>query len=318
MSINNRDAESADLLERQKKEARPGVAQRQAQGQFLFPVNDNITAEDAADPDNDTEGMDDDTEVEDAEDTKVQASGQFYIAASDGKPYCIDFGSPNTSKYLQASSSLIYNVTTEDFWMAGMFKRTSDSGTFETLARKATGVLGYLARISSSDQLQALVIDASGATTVTLTSPTVSTGVWYAWAFSADRNGNGTVYLYNMDTATLSSQSTDISSREETLSNTQTFTVGRNSAASDQFFPGQMDNLIPPQIGQTLTQAQFLEYATTGAIGGVVPTNVYHFEQNTKDNINGQYNLTAFGSPTFVESGHNLEQELVVGFGDVG
>lgn len=213
-----------------------------------------------------------------------------------GDDLAIDFGSPNTSKYLQAASNTVYDVTTEDFWIAGMFKRTSDSGGTETITRKFTGT-GYSVVVDGSDFLSANIIDASGVTDITLSSVTVSLNVWYAWGVSHDRDGNGTVFLYNLNTGTLSTASANISTRSGTLANTATFTVGRLSEVAAGFFPGQMDNLIPPQIGQTLTQADFLAFAQSGTLPPGT-ANLYEFKNNTNDAL-GSNNLTTNGSPTF-------------------
>src|SRR5690606_10992811 len=160
---------------------------------------------------------------------------------------------------------------------------------------------GYSVRIGGSGNSNFIVDIADGVDQGGTLIGGIQAGVWYSW--DVDRNGNTlTIRLYNHNTATLSTNTDDISDIGS-MSNTEIFTVGRRAATGANFFPGQMDNLITPQLGQTLTEEQFLEFATTGKISGITPTSFYGFNEGAAgatilDRF-GSNNLTPFNSPTY-------------------
>lgn len=315
-----KDTTSADYLaagENDRKAKKAGnTAQTNIAISGYLPAPTEVTVTTLAEVDPDT--LEAASAIQVATDATLtgKATGQFYVAFDEDTPLNITFN--GSTQYLQAANNTIYDITTQDFWMAGMFKRTSDSGAEERIADKfqlSPSLLGYTVVIQANDRLSCQVWENGNAAT---NSPaaTISLNVWYAWALSADRDGNLVCYLYNMDTGTLSSDSASMSAVTASISNSLTFTVAARSSDQANKFAGNMDNLIPPQNG-LLTQAQFLEYVSTGAVGGVEPTSVYHFEGNAKDGY-GRRDLTENATPTYSESDHGIDSPLEVSFGDVG
>lgn len=169
-----------------------------------------------------------------------------------------------STQYLTAASNSVYDVTTQDFWLFGLIYRTSDSGVDEYIERKRGAAGGYFVRVNGAvnDRIEFNIHDGSAGATVS-PSEAVALNTWYAYGYSATRASTATGWLYNLSTGTLTTESANISAIGS-LTNTDTFTVARNSAGAVAFFPGRMDTLIPPQIGSTLSQAQFL--ALVGAM----------------------------------------------------
>ncbi len=209
-----------------------------------------------------------------------------YMDPTQGIDYAIDFGTPNTSKYLRAADSTVYDVGTQDFWTAFMVKVNDFSNTPNSIAKRnqaASTNPGYSAAFNPSGQIIVRTTNATGATVLsTFTAASMSTGKWYAIAFSWDRDANLKIYLYDIATGTLSTQSFSITTVQGSLSNTQLFTIARHPEGAIGFLSGQMDNLIPPQIGQTLpalTAQNFKDFVTSGTLVGVA--SKYNF--NTWD-----------------------------------
>lgn len=235
--------------------------------------------------------------------------------------YAINFGSPNSNKYLRAADNRVYDVTTQDFWMAGMFKRMGDSGAVEILQSKKSGASatnGYRVIVNSADRL---TFDISGGssgfvTSVTIMSPTIELNNWYAYGVSATRNSLGTVWLYDIANGTLYEATGDISAQNGTLTNGVLYTVARNSNSAVAFFAGQTDNVIPTQIGQTLTREQFLAMAQ-GDFSNIAIANLYDFNDGASaSDVIGNNHLTMNGSPTFSLGTMNVDssvQEMSLG-----
>src|SRR5690606_39603866 len=229
-------------------------------------------------------------------------SGRWQHVWDDDSNYAIAFNA-TLQQYLQAANNTVYDVTNANFWMAGMFKIDSLTGAVIVDKKNnfATASAGYSVRIGGSGNSNFIVDIADGVDQGGTLIGGIQAGVWYSW--DVDRNGNTlTIRLYNHNTATLSTNTDDISDIGS-MSNTEIFTVGRRAATGANFFPGQMDNLITPQLGQTLTEEQFLEFATTGKISGITPTSFYGFNEGAAgatilDRF-GSNNLTPFNSPTY-------------------
>lgn len=219
-------------------------------------------------------------------------------------------GGFNGAGYATASANTVYDITTQDFWTSGMFKRTSDSGIAEVIITKKIGIStfanGYIVYINTSDQLVAGIANGAGITQTSSALMAITLDTWYAWGASYDRDGNLTLYLYNMDTGILTNTSVNISARSASITNTETFHISRVGTMALNFFNGYMDMLIPPQTG-LLTENQFSSWITDGDFGAL-PTfnNLYEFELNLNDSV---------GSNTLTNNGVSFvfqESELVV------
>lgn len=245
-----------------------------------------------------------DTDVTTLTNTTYTATAFGYNSPVDLSRYSMVFD--GSTDYATASANTIYDITTEDFWMFGTFCRTSDSGGAETIVRKKSGVTsvtaGYLVRIEGNDRL-AVYFNAAASTQITATiAGTTSTATCYAWAVDADRSGLLTIYQYDMSTDTLSSATASMAGLTGSATNTQTFTVARDSASAAQFFPGRMDMIIPPQISSSLSQAQFLQLAE-GDWDALSYNNLYDFNEGISglaiEDVIGSNNLTPQSSPAY-------------------
>lgn len=243
-----------------------------------------------------------------------QTSGQIVTAldaSNSGTYYQVSYNNfalqfNGNSQYAQAASNSVYDVTTGDFWMFGLFYRTSDSGGYEAIAVKKNFTAdinaGYAAYINPSDQLFVFVADGSNFVSLTSTT-TISLNTWYAIGINVDRTGNLSYYLYNLTSGTLERKDASITSLSSTWTNTQMFTVGSRSDVAAAYLPARIDHLIPPQSG-TLSQAEFLALAQSGTVPAGV-SNIYYFNEgfgSTAYDSIGSNNLTLTGSPAYVTS----------------
>lgn len=152
-----------------------------------------------------------------------------------------------SSQYFTASANTVFDVTTQDFSLWGFLYRSSDSGALEQIAIKRDNAVvtnkGYAVFIDSSDKLSVFLCDGSASRLSVSSTSTISLNTWYFWAATFDRDGSMTIYLHNMSTGAYETGSTSISTQQLTISNTQTFTVGRRSASSGEYFSGRFDHL---------------------------------------------------------------------------
>src|SRR5690606_24455579 len=87
---------------------------------------------------------------------------------------------------------------------------------------------GYRVEITNTNLLQLRIGAGVDTTLVTMSSPTISINIWYVWGISVDRDGDATIFLYNLNTATLSTFAGSVSTQAGSLSNAQTLHVARN------------------------------------------------------------------------------------------
>lgn len=158
---------------------------------------------------------------------------------ADGGPdgqYIILNGS---SQYLTASANTVHDITTGDFSFTFWIYRTSDSGSTEHIVKKqnSTTNAGYRIIITSSDTIGGRIN--AGSDIPFNSTSTIAINTWYFVAVVFDRDGNGTIYI----NGTADGTPVDISGQSGSITNTQTFTVGRDSSASSGFFPGRIDDL---------------------------------------------------------------------------
>lgn len=197
------------------------------------------------------------------------------------------------NSFAQASDNTVYNITTGDYWYVGVFNTTTDGGASKTLVRKMGGgtTAGYGAFITSTGQFQCIARDGTNSVSTFTTNMQVLSDNYYVYGCLGDRSNNLSALLYNLDTGILRVQSTSMVSLVGSMSSTNIFTIGRDSAGSSGFFTGFKDMIIPPQNG-LLTQSQFLGFATTGNLSELSTfNNIYLFENNLNDSI-GSNNLT--------------------------
>lgn len=199
-------------------------------------------------------------------------------------------------------SNTYYNIGTNDFYTIGMFSKPNDNSDNESLQRNILSNAGYRIYVSnvtgliSPNTLVANIGD--GVDTLTLSSDvTIDTNVWYIYGVNLDAGNTLTSYLYNLDTEHLDIQSGSASAIGN-INSTLNYHVGTNGLGGS-FCECLQDNIIPPQIGMTMTQSQFIEFTNTGQITGLTPTNKYGFNtQITNDDIDGK-NLTNNGGTFF-------------------
>jgi hypothetical protein len=225
-----------------------------------------------------------------------------------------------SSQYFTAASNTVFDVTTQDFSMYGMFYRTTDTGAGEVIVdkRSSSGLnAGYDIEIDSFDRLVAQVSDGATLVAITLNTPTVTTNNWYIFVFSATRAGNGVLYLYNVGTGEFASQTTSISGASGSLTNTSIFTVARLSFASANFFPGYVDNItfinnnaVSATNALKVIAAYVQGSGEASAMQPVTPTSQYRFFGNGNDSV-GSNTLTATGSPTYSSAKPNIFGQYV-------
>lgn len=186
-----------------------------------------------------------------------------------------------SSQYFTAAANTVHDFTTGDFSFSFWLYRVTDSGGIEQLVIKfSAGNVGYRVFINASDKIQAQIGDASGATSIT-GDTSIATATWYFVTVTFDRDGNGIIYL----NAT-SDGSASISGRALTITNAQTFTVGRDSASSAEFFPGRIDDLRIYNTALTSTEVATLYNKAMIMIGKNDSATVYtcnNFENLTTD-----------------------------------
>jgi len=162
------------------------------------------------------------------------------------------------TQFLQAASNSVFDVTTGDFSLWGWHYRTASPVTQCVCSKKdpTSGTApGYRILLSQGETL-AEINDGTGAVSVTTNGGLLNpTNKWLGWAATFDRDALMTAYVYNAETATLTSASTSIASKQNSLSNTQTFTIARQSSGTNFFFAGRMDHLNV-FLGTALTTTQ--------------------------------------------------------------
>ncbi|NWG36482.1 LamG-like jellyroll fold domain-containing protein [Nitrososphaera sp.] len=155
----------------------------------------------------------------------------------------------------QATNNSVYDVAMQDFWMAGMFYKTGDNPGDELIVHKAaTNEGSYALFINPSNILRAVISD--GTLEIQTGGTTISPNAWYIWGVSYERGSRMTLYLYNVSTSTLTADSAYIW-LVRSATNSGKFTVASTSATPGSFFPGYMDNLIPPQMDSKLSLNRF-------------------------------------------------------------
>jgi hypothetical protein len=183
----------------------------------------------------------------------TDSSGNGYDLTANGSPtYGIDGGVygqyiilDGVDDYLTASANTVFNVTTQDFSIWGYIYPTSVSNTGEIVIKRDSGAgtnAGYEVLMLSDATFNVRFTD--GSASFTSTSPgSLTANTWYFWAATFDRDGNLTAHLYNLSTGAYASSTANISTLTSSATNTQTFTVGRRSASSADFFAGRIDHL---------------------------------------------------------------------------
>lgn len=169
-----------------------------------------------------------------------------------------------STQYGNAAANTVFDMTTNDFSICAWIKRTSASGNTEYIASKrAANAAGYSLALNSAGRVFA-EIRASALITTTSTS-VLDVGIWYHVAVSFDRDANCTIYINGVADGTAQA----ISAESASITNTETFTTGRRSAASDGFLTATMDDLRI--YGTTaISAAQALRIAGEIAQGQIV------------------------------------------------
>lgn len=230
-------------------------------------------------------------------------SDRWQTVWTDTDQYAIIFN--GSTQYAQAASNIVFDITTQDFSIVGMYYRDAASGVQEALISKrdmTSGSAGYQIDFETSNQLRCVIQDNNSVTTVE-TVGSLPANVWIIFGCSFDRDDSLNVWVYNTSTGALTTASGDISAESGSLTNSNTFTIARNPVGSNLFFPGRMDHLHFIN-NVAISQAQFTTFATTGTLP-VTPTSFYDFNEGAGavayDRITTN-NLTLFNTPTYTTS----------------
>ena len=150
-----------------------------------------------------------------------------------------------SSQYAQAATNTVFDITTNDFSCWGWFYRTSDSGNEEHIISKYTSWgVGYKVYIDAGDNFDVTL--GNGVTTATaFISGDTTTARWYFFAASIDRDTNSVLGLFDSVTGNYQIQTATgiISLSASSLTNTNTWTLGRASSGSSNFFTGRLDHI---------------------------------------------------------------------------
>jgi hypothetical protein len=152
------------------------------------------------------------------------------------------------SEYVDVSDSDALDIGEEDFSIEAWIK-TSAQGHMRIIDKKDAST-GWLLSINTSEQLNYVLDDTGGDATYT-GSTNISDGNWHHVVISADRSGNGIIYL---DKAVDSTD--DISARSALLDSTSSIFIGADAPSGDSlFFDGSIDE-VRVYKGKALTLAE--------------------------------------------------------------
>lgn len=205
--------------------------------------------------------------------------------------------------YLTAASNSVYDVGTQNFWTFHLVKLGTTANTNHFFSKRDEGAStnpGYTALVGTSGQILVRTTDATGTSVLTNFAVGLQADRWYAIAFSWDRDGLLHIYVYDLSTGELSTNSDDVSSVQASLTNTRTYTVASQTGVG-QLLNGQIDMLIPPQIGSTLSQDDFLSLIETGRMliskrdGGDNAITAFEARNFSIQSIRGQTPADAIG-----------------------
>lgn len=210
-----------------------------------------------------------------------------------------------TGAHAIANNNVVYNVGTEDFYTIGMFNKLDTQNRNENMVNKYGDVIpAYRILISNATGLIApntlFVSMNDGTDQLELNSDvTIDNNTWYIYGVNLDAGNTLTIYLYNTVNGDLDIQSGSASAIGN-LNNSLNFIVGaRIQTLTTSSCECLLDNIIPPQVGDTITQSQFMEFADTGSISGLTPTNKYGFNTQTTNDDIGSIHLTNNGGTFF-------------------
>jgi len=163
--------------------------------------------------------------------TSGRDSQGFYL--TDTTENCLTL---NGAEYVEVPDSEALDFGTGDFSIEAWIK-TSAQGHMRIIDKKDAST-GWLLSINTSEQLNYVLDD--GGTDATYTGSTnISDGDWHHIVISADRSGNGIIYL---DTAVDSTD--DISARSASLDSTSSIFIGADAPSGDSlFFDGKIDDV---------------------------------------------------------------------------
>jgi len=157
----------------------------------------------------------------------------------------------------------VLDVTTGDFSLFGWLyidSLATVQGIVNKRDRASATNLGYAVELQTDGTLDFLISDGTSVTTISSTT-VFSTGTWYFWVLTADRDGNAQFYI----NAGAAEGAASIVSQNGTLANAIAFTVGAgNSSGVDRFFGGRMVSVGHTGKLLSSTERTFLYRDTDG------------------------------------------------------
>jgi len=136
----------------------------------------------------------------------------------------------------------VNNITTNDFTISAWLRTTyNGAANAMILAKGATGQDGYKAYLGATNDRMGFRLD--GPTAATESAPgsysALNTGSWVYTSMTFDRDGNLTVYINGT-----SSTTANISTVNETLTNSVNLFIGRNNNGIVEVFNGDLDEVV--------------------------------------------------------------------------
>ena len=148
------------------------------------------------------------------------------------------------------------DLGTSDFTLS-LWIKTSAQGHMRIIDKKDAST-GWLLSINTSEQLNYVLDDTGGDATYTGVS-NISDGNWHYVVLSADRDGNGIIYI---DAAVDSTD--DISARSASLDSTSSIFIGADAPSGDSLFFDGIINEISLFKGVALSLAEVQELFNDG------------------------------------------------------
>jgi len=145
------------------------------------------------------------------------------------------------------------DLGTSDFTLS-LWIKTSAQGHMRIIDKKDAST-GWLLSINTSEQLNYVLDDTGGDATYTGVS-NISDGNWHYVVLSADRDGNGIIYI-----DAVVDKTDDISARSASLDSTSSIFIGADAPSGDSlFFDGKITNV---QIWDKVWSESDVQYAYT-------------------------------------------------------